>query len=568
MPLGKEGGKKMSQHQTKNHQLQKNQALGEEDSNFYRFGFAESKKPKIAFVHKAFEEFASKQAEAIAVEHLGETITYGELNQRANELAVYLRAQGIGLGDRVGLFLERSIEMVVGILAVLKAGAAYVPQDARISPDDHLKAVVNASGIDLVLTTDRFSGKLQKLFRESHQDLQVISLAPFLSNEFEIDLSAFTSDPIRFCAVEDPPFEIDYSNRECFILFTSGTTGQPNGVRVTHKNLCNLIQTSPGDLDVRPGMRVSQILNIAFDMAAWEILNTLSHGGTLVIRGKDIQKTVSTVNVVIATPSILSSLNIDLCHRVKTVAVAGEPCPLELADRWASFCDFYIGCGPTEVTIVNTLKKHRFGEGRITIGKPTPNNTVYILDAQMRPCPIGEIGEMWAGGDGVSLGYLNNEELNKDRYRPDPFLGEDKKMFRTRDLGRWTEDGQLEHHGRTDDQVKIKGFRVELDSVSNLLEKHTACQRAVTLKVDKDLLIAFVKAEIMNTESLRIYLQESLPYYSVPELIISLKEFPKTDRGKVNKERLRNFAREYHALMAPILQPEKTETQEIGAKAC
>ena len=147
-----------------------------------------------------------------------------------------------------------------------------------------------------------------------------------------------------------------------------------------------------------------------------------------------------------------------------------------LADKWSSFCTFYNSCGPTEVTIVNTAEVHTADKEVLSIGRPTPNNTVYILNEKMEPCAIGEIGEMWAGGDCVSLGYIGNEELTNDRYVPDPFLGNGRMMFRTRDLGRWTDTGELEHFGRTDDQVKVRGFRVELDSVSAMLESVASAQ--------------------------------------------------------------------------------------------
>ncbi|MEZ4664800.1 MAG: AMP-binding protein [Caldilineaceae bacterium] len=176
----------------------------------------------------------------------------------------------------------------------------------------------------------------------------------------------------------------------------------------------------------------------------------------------------------------MSTVDADQCRNVKVVAVAGEPCPRPLADKWSQFCTFYNSCGPTETTIVNTMQPYTPASERLTIGKPTPNNTVYVLDENLQPLPIGEIGEMWAGGDCVTAGYLHNPQLTCERYAPDPFLGGGRMMFRTRDLGRWTPDGDLEHFGRTDDQVKIRGFRVELDSVSAALESVPNCKRAVT----------------------------------------------------------------------------------------
>jgi acyl-CoA synthetase (AMP-forming)/AMP-acid ligase II len=178
----------------------------------------------------------------------------------------------------------------------------------------------------------------------------------------------------------------------------------------------------------------------------------------------------------------------------------------------------------------------------LTIGKPTPNNTVYVLDEERNPCPIGEVGEMWAGGACVSAGYINNPSLNEERYAPDPFLGNGHRMFRTRDLGRWTPDGELEHLGRTDDQVKIRGFRVELDSVSAVLESVPSCSQAVTLKLDSRSLVAFVSPRTVDVDLARETVASTLPYYCTPALMVAMDEFPMTSRGKVDKKRLMGIA--------------------------
>jgi amino acid adenylation domain-containing protein len=475
-------------------------------------------------MHQAFEAHATARPGAIAVEHLGQTITYGELDRQANRLASLLAQHGVKRGDHVALFLQRSIPMVVGILATLKAGAAYVPQHVGVAPESQLSYVLETAGIDVILTLSHLRDQLPLADGNSCLAVDEIMGQPF-ANKAE-HVAAFA-----------PETTVTRDNT-CFIIFTSGTTGNPNGVQVTHGNVGNILLSEPGALGMRPGMKVGQILSIAFDMAAWEILGCLGNGATLVIRGKDLMETVRRVDVVIATPSILSTFDADQCHNVKVVAVAGEPCPRPLADRWSAFCDFYNSCGPTETTIVNTAQQHFPWKERLSIGKPTPNNTVYVLDENLRPCPIGEVGEMWAGGDCVSAGYIGNERLTRERYRPDPFLGDGRLMFRTRDLGRWTAEGELEHLGRTDDQVKVRGFRVELDSVSAVLESVPKCKRAATLKLDNLHLVAFVSPQTVDVEAARETLAAKLPYYCVPKFIIALERLPMTGRGKIDKRLL------------------------------
>jgi amino acid adenylation domain-containing protein len=428
----------------------------------------------------------------------------------------------------VALLVQRSIPMIIGILATLKTGAAYVPQDVGVTPRRQLDHVLATARPRVILTL--------AALRHSVPQIEGV---PCLA----IDDVSHVSGSAR-------PWVLGRREDTCFILFTSGTTGLPNGVRVTHRNVCNILLTSPGNLGIRPGMMVSQILNIAFDMAAWEILGCLAHGGTLVIRGKSVADAVRQVDVVIATPSILGALDPSQCLGVKVAAVAGEPCSIALADTWARFCAFYNACGPTETTIVNTMHLHRPGAA-LTIGAPTPNNTVYVLDEHRRPCPIGQVGELWAGGDCVSAGYLDNPALNQDRYVPDPFLGGGRMMFRTRDLGRWTAGGELEHLGRTDDQVKIRGFRVELDAVTTVLEAVPGCAQAVTLKLDSQTLAAFVRPASVDREAAIEAARQALPYYCVPALVIGLDEFPMTSRGKLDKSALTALAQAEHIRLQP-----------------
>lgn len=483
-----------------------------------------SKKLPHQTVHEAFMKQAQVHPEMVAAEHRGKKLTYSELDILSDHLKEDLIQMGVKPGDRVGLFLERSLEMLVGILGILKAGAAYIPQDARITPAHTLLHMAQISNVKIIITLNHLIHRIPQT-----NGLSVLKL--------DLQCKAYRQRaPIKTPRPINNPYDV------CFILFTSGTTGLPNGVQVGHKNVCNIIHTNPGNLGVVPGQTVSQILNISFDMCAWEIFVALSHGARLFIRDKNISEAIANSDVVIATPSILATINPSKNSHVKVVAVAGEPCPKPLADSWSRFSDFYNCCGPTETTIVNTMGLYKQNNDKITIGKPTPNNTVYILDEDLNPLSFGEVGEMWAGGDCVTLGYINNEKLNRDRYRPDPFLGNGKLMFRTRDLGRWTDTGELEHFGRIDDQVKIKGFRVELDSISSVLERMAGSYQAITLKLDNQNLVSFVTPKTVCITEAKKAIEEILPYYCVPNLIIPMDELPKTKRGKVDKKLLTAMA--------------------------
>ncbi|PWG09405.1 peptide synthetase [Streptomyces sp. V2] len=474
-------------------------------------------------IHRAVARHAATTPHAIAAEHRDRTLTYAQLDAHAEALAARLYAEGVRPGDHVGLFVRRSLPMLVGLLGILKAGAAYVPQDIGLAPPAQLAHVIGTARTRVILT----------LAEHAHR----VPVPPDQGHRL-IDLDEPLPPARRQLPVPRP-------DDGCYVLFTSGTTGRPNGVKVTHRNVANLLLTDPGSLGIGPGDRVAQLLNIAFDMAAWEILGCLAHGATLVIRDRDIAATARTATVLIATPTVLSGIDPAACPRVRAVAVAGEPCPRPLADAWARRAAFFNCCGPTETTIVNTMSRHDPRNPLLTIGRPTPNNTVYVLDADRRALPIGEVGEMWAGGDCVSAGYLTddpNDRLNKERYAPDPFLGGGRRMFRTRDLGRWTPDGRLEHLGRTDDQVKVRGFRVELDSVSSVLEQVPGVVRAVTLKRDDRTLVSFVCPADVDPDTARRAVADALPYYCVPDSVMPLTSLPETDRGKIDKPALLQLA--------------------------
>lgn len=275
-------------------------------------------------------------------------------------------------------------------------------------------------------------------------------------------------------------------------------------------------------------------------MAAWEVFATLMNGGTLHIRTSDWASTLAHVDTIIATPSILCTLKPDLYPNIKVVALAGEPCPKPLADTWSHRVALYNCCGPTETTIVNSIHRQLHDQD-ISIGKPVPNTNVYILDESERPVPLGESGIMWAGGSCVSRGYLHLSEETRKRYKLDKFAADGTFMYNTGDRGKWQRDGTLEYLGRVDDQVKVRGFRVDLGGVSAVIESYTGVRTAYTI-LYKDRLWAFYDMQEGTQEALvAVHVKEQLPYYAVP-FLYSCQLLPRTPNGKIDKRELAVWA--------------------------
>ncbi|TFK89560.1 nonribosomal peptide synthetase 12 [Polyporus arcularius HHB13444] len=491
----------------------------EDQQRFDRFSYGVRQPIPFSCVHHAFEHHAVIQPNAVAVEHLNSSITYAELDRQANILANHLRASGVRPGVRVCLLVQRSILMVVGIVAVLKAGGAYVPLDGAIVTQSTLDHVLQDSEAKLVLTMKEY---VHRVTGSAAFCLEDIASLPQIVSKPE-DLSTPTDS--------------------IYIIYTSGTTGKPKGVEVMHGNVTNLVCLAPGNIEMRPGRRVSQLLNVAFDMAAWEILGSLSNGCTLCVRGKSSKEwraVMKTVDVVIATPSMMAPHDPADYPNIKVVATAGEPCPLPLAEKWAQSAHYYNCCGPTEVTIVNTLHLHTAGTF-LTIGGPAPNTNVYVLDEDMMPVPVGEAGVMWAGGACVSKGYVNLPDKTSERYKLDPFVNDGSYMFNTGDLGRWRDNGELEHLGRVDDQVKVKGFRVELDGVSAAMQTCATVKNATALLIEGELW-GFVTPATVKVEPVIAAASLIQPYYAVPTQFITMDDFPYTSNGKIDKRVLRQMA--------------------------
>ncbi|KAK0736355.1 hypothetical protein B0T21DRAFT_332717 [Apiosordaria backusii] len=511
------------------------ESLATQDRDLFNgFGRGETMLPPFTVIHHAFESITSQYPSAVAVRHFDSTtITYSELNRRANILANELQTRyGFKRGGRAVLVYSRSIEMVIFILAVLKAGGQYVPIDGGIVPLETLRHVVSDSKAEIALCLPKY---VEKARQSVSGEAAVISL--------DRSSDIWTSGNASNLEVDVQPHDGAY------IIYTSGTTGRPKGVSVSHSNVCHTLLVEPAKLGITIGKNVAQQLNVAFDMCAWEILSTLMNGGTLHLRGSGDElwtECLERVDIVISTPSV--ALKRFPRHEdfpnLKTIVVGGEPCPKALADHWAQHpgTRFINICGPTEVTILNTAHVHQTG-GALTIGKPNPNTTLYILDDNENPVRIGEPGVMWVGGAGVSHGYVNMPELTATRYKLDKFTRNGTMMFNTGDLGRWNSDGCLETLGRRDDQVKINGFRVELDGVSRAIESCSSVVKACALKIDTTLWGFYSASDRVDEVELRKGVSVNQPFYAIPKIWHYLgPSIPLTANGKIDKRVLRDIA--------------------------
>ncbi|PSN65395.1 acetyl-CoA synthetase-like protein [Corynespora cassiicola Philippines] len=482
-----------------------------------RFGRGPSVPVPHGTAHGAFEHIVDTHPSAIAARFRDESIAYSDLDASANRLANHLIELGLQPQQRVCLVVSRSIDMLVGIFAILKAGCQYVPVDGGVASDQALQHILGNTGAQFAVCLPKFEEKVRRL---ADKDISIVRLG---------------SEAQAMCSQQRPRVPVSPKDG-VYAIYTSGSTGTPKGVDVSHGNVTNALLLEPARLGIRVGSKVAQVLNIAFDMGAWEILACLMNGGTLHLRGANWSETLKEVDTLISTPSILSKYRRGDYLNIKTVVTGGEPCPQALADEWADGVVYYNICGPTEITILNSAHRHTPG-APLSIGKPLPNTTAYILDDDENPVPFGSKGSMWVAGAGVSRGYINLPELTSKRYKLDRFTGEGI-MFNTGDIVSWREDGSLDMFGRKDDQVKIKGFRVELDGVTATIEKFPGVIRACATMIDGTLQGFYTTATLVDEQDLDRFVRHHLPYYSVPEQWNYLATIPLTPNGKVSKSEL------------------------------
>jgi amino acid adenylation domain-containing protein len=485
--------------------------------------------------HRLFEKQVATAPGAIAMEYGGQRFSYDQLNRRANRLARRIRSLEIDNLERVGVCMERSLDMVVAMLAIFKAGAAYVPIDPA-SPRERVAYYIEDSGIDVVLTHEALASNIP---REAPPLLLVDRERDGIDGEDDSNLK-----------ITVLPDDIAY------ILYTSGSTGRPKGVLTEHRGLCNMTEAQVKVFRLTPESRVLQFSNPDFDVSLYEITMALRVGATLctgsfeeMLPGPALVEFMRTarINAVTLTPTVLRAMPQAELPDLKLLVCCGEACPEEIIDQWAQDRRFINAYGPTEVSVWSTWDECRPGGGRPTIGRPIDNLVIYILDACMKPVPTGVPGELFIGGVGLAKGYLNRPGLTAEKFLPNPFSSDPAaRLYRTGDLVRFLPDGRIYFIERMDNQVKVQGVRIELGEIESVLRGHHAVEEAVVLFRD-DRLSAFVSpavGEEPDREDLRLFMGETLPHYLVPSLFTVLDTIPRALSGKVDRAALARVVEE------------------------
>lgn len=493
--------------------------------------------PREQCLHELFEARAARAPDAIAAVFAGERITYRALDQRANQLAHHLQARGVGAGTRVGICVERSLEMVVGLLAIMKAGGAYVPLDPAY-PRERLAFMLDDAQVHILLTEQRLAPTLPA------GDADVICL--------DRDGEMIAQRPI-----ETPPSPATPESL-AYMLYTSGSTGKPKGVMIPHRALVNLLWSMRGQLGVTDRDVMLAATSLSFDIAGLELYLPLLVGACVVIVPRDVAKhgrrlaaliESSRATVMQATPTTWRML-IEAGwqgDRRLHILCGGEALPQRLARELLRvgkrLTNLY---GPTETTIWSTLHEVAHTEQPIPLGRPIANTQAYILDRHRRPAPVGVTGELYIGGDGVACGYLNRPELTAQRFIPNPFSAEPSaRLYATGDLARYLPDGVIEYLGRLDDQVKIRGFRIELGEIEAALMLHPDVHEALVLARDErpgeSRLVAYIvprQGKSPGANELRRAVALQIPDYMIPSAFVLMEAMPLTANGKVDRRAL------------------------------
>ncbi len=491
---------------------------------------AEFPVPAIRCMHQLFEQQTARTPDAVALIFEDVQLTYRQLDRRANQLARYLQGLGAAPDVLIGLHVERSVEMIVAILGVLKAGAACVPLDPTY-PAERLASIIEDTAMPLLLTQQHLMS-----WPSAHSSRIV-----YLDGHVD-EIAAQGSESVQS--------DVKPENL-AFVFYTSGSTGQPKGVMWPHDAACHGVWGQYGCLSLGHGTRVLQVAPLSFSVCVWEIFTALWSGATLVVaRRDDIQPGLPLVRLLqrqeismaLLVPSTLAVLPNATLPALETLVVGGEACPLELMRRWAPGRRLANVYGSTEICTGGVWWQAPSNARESLLGRPMPNRRVYVLDAYMQPVPVGLVGEMYFGGLGLARGYLNRPELTVERFMPDPFSDRPgARLYRTGDLVRYRADGNLVYVGRADQQIKIRGQRVELDEIRSVLLTHPMVEDCAVIKhepaVGSPRLVAYFAArqeQRPTSKDLREYLLQKLPSFMVPAQYVLVAALPLTPNGKLD----------------------------------
>ncbi len=522
-----------------------------------------------ALIHQMFERQSLQTPDAIAITFQDRQLTYRELDRRANQVAHYLQALGVKSEKLVGVCLERSIEMLVAILAVLKAGGAYVPLDPSY-PIDRLAFTIEDAELSILLTEE---AQLEHLPQHSARTI-------ILEREWEtIDLHSQAQ------VVSDVT-----TDNLAYTIYTSGSTGKPKGVRVMHRSVVNLCES----MSQLPGLTGQDTLlalsSICFDMSVLELFLPLSIGAKIVLVSREVATdgirlaevmTASAVTMMQATPStwqLLLATGWQGNHPLK-ILCGGEAMTPNLAEQLLERCtELWNMYGPTETTVWSTLYQIKSSSDNIYVGDPISNTQIYLIDRKSRrrgdvlkKVIVGETGEIHIGGDGLARGYLNRPEMTADKFVPDPFSSKPSaRLYKTGDLGRLLPDGNIQYMGRADHQVKIRGYRIELGDIDAALSQYPDVREtAVIVREDSTgdkRLVAYIVSKT-NTNlgfQLRDYLKEKLPEYMIPATFVMMDTMPLTPNGKIDRRALPAPSQERPLLTQLFIAPRNLTEQKLA----
>jgi len=492
--------------------------------------------PSNKCVHEIFEEQAARTPNALAVSSEGRSLTYAQLDKRANQLARHLIKIGVTPGSLVGIAVDRSLDLLVGLLGIWKAGAAYLPIDA-IYPPDRIAFIMEETSLATLLTNSKLL-----------PSLPIFDTRPICLDR---DWMLIECEPESSPGIRLDPTSVAYT------IYTSGSTGKPKGVEVTHRNVVNLLCSMRQVPGLNERDRLLAVTTLSFDIAVLELFLPLVSGAQVILASRETAQdprllikllSESKATVMQATPAtwrLLLEVGWTGAPGLRMFC-GGEALPRKLANELMELGELWNMYGPTETTIWSATSRVSPGDGPVTIGPPVHNTRFHVLDAKLQPTPIGVPGELHIGGDGVAKGYFRNAPQTAERFIPDPISKQPAdRLYKTGDLVRYRADGHLEFLGRLDNQVKIRGFRIELGEIESVLDGNPdICECVVAAQLDEhgsSRLVAYCvphESRKCSSEELRTWLAASLPEYMVPSVFVFMTALPHTPNGKVDRKAL------------------------------